>query len=135
MVFKVVGDFSNFPSIMHELDVYNYTFINNILYISDVNGTKRLKTKLNSLFNNNCFVKPLATSDIASEPVNARDWCEKQDAWARLIDFEKKNQKDLQKTIEMLDRIDQYLSERGMQDGGNDDKEEAGKTTEEETRD
>ena len=133
MVFKVVGDFSNFPSIMHELDVYNYTFINNTLYISDVNCTKRLKTKLNSLFNNNCFIKQLATSDIKSEPINAREWCERQDAWARLIEFEKKNQKDLQKTIAMLDRIDQYLSERGAQDGGNDNKEEAGKTTEEET--
>ena len=133
MVFKVVGDFSNFPSIMHELDIYNYTFINNTLYISDVNGTKRVKPKLNSLFKNNCFIKSLATSDIMSEPINAREWCEKQDAWARLIDFEKKNQKNLQKTIEVLDRIDQYLSERGMQDGGDDNKEEARKTTEEET--
>lgn len=136
MVLKVAGDFSNFPDIMPELDKYNYTFINNMMYISDVNSQKGFKSKLVKLFNHNCYVAEVDRKSLQLEPRNAQDWCEKQIAWAALIKFEKDQQKSLSKTMEILDdidkKIDQYIIERGDTDG-RDGKEEKRETSEEET--
>lgn len=136
MVLKVAGDFSNFPDIMPELDQYNYTFINNTLYISDVNSQRNFRNKIIRIFNNNCYVAEISSKNIKLESVNAQGWCEKQLAWASLIQFEKSQQKALSQTMDLLNdidaKIDQYIKERGDANGRN-RKEEEGKAPEEET--
>lgn len=136
MVLKVAGDFSNFPDIMSELDKYNYTFINNMMYISDVNSHKSFRSKIQKLFNSNCYVAEVDRKSLKLEPMNAQSWCEKQIAWAALIKFEKNQQESLSKTMEILDdidkKIDQYIIERGDTDG-RDGKEKERQTSEEET--
>ena len=136
MVLKVAGDFSNFPDIMPELDKYNYTFMNNMMYISDVNSHKTFKKKLQNLFKNNCYISEITHNNLKSEPRNAQDWCEKQIAWASLIEFENKQQKALHETMDLLDnldkKIDQYIKERG-EVNGRDNQEEEGETSKEKT--